>query len=440
MSFLYELLVILFMLSCTAICVAYEMGLASIPQSRIASLVRQKKHGAHEAAFMKGRMEASLAIAQLGITLAAAIAAATGGAGIVESFAPYIQHNWGISETFAKIISLIILIIPFTFFTIVFAELIPKVYAYENKERVVLRLSPSMKMVGRITHPAIALMETTCKKVIGMIQRRHGPSGIDERVQRLYELMAAASLARTAKLIGDREEKIVVSAAHLSTRPVRDIMLPASDIYMIRAESSLMDAFLNAHLDMHTRFPVCGWEYDPQTIEGYVNFKDLVVALKSAPAEATIKSITRPLTRVDEAMSLSHVLEQMMRDKTHIVIVVSSRGRVMGMVTLEDIIEQLVGEIEDEFDRVSTRIQQYGSSWIMGAGVPMTTVACTLGLDWKSKFPQGRVPTLIEWCAQTIGHSPTRGETIESDGVRVSPRKFRKKVMSEAIVNVIEKA
>jgi putative hemolysin len=440
MSFLYELIVILFMLTCTAICVAYEMALASISHPRINVLLNQKRRGANEAAFMKGRMEASLAIAQLGITLAAAIAAATGGAGIVESFSPYLHNSWGMSETISKIIALVVLIIPFTFFTIVFAELIPKVYAYEHKERVVLRLSPAMKSVGKITSPAISVMETVCKKVVRILGRRHGPSGIDERAQRLYELMSAASLARTAKLIGDREEKIVISAAHLSVRPVRDIMLPAPDIYMINAESSLMDAFLMAHLDMHTRFPVCAKGYDPQAIKGYVNFKDIVVALKSTPAEATIKAITRPITHVDEDMSLSHVLEQMMRDKTHIVIVSSKEGRVRGMVTLEDIIEQLVGEIEDEFDRASMRIQQYGSSWIVGGGVPMTKVASTLGLDWTGKFPGGRIPTLIEWCAQKMGRAPIRGEVIESDGVRVTPRKFRKKVMSEAIVTVIEKA
>lgn len=118
MSFLYELIVILFMLTCTAICVAYEMALASISQPRINVLVHQKRRGANEAAFMKGRMEASLAIAQLGITLAAAIAAATGGAGIVESFSPYLHNSWGMSETISKIIALVVLIIPFTFFTI----------------------------------------------------------------------------------------------------------------------------------------------------------------------------------------------------------------------------------------------------------------------------------------------------------------------------------
>lgn len=437
MTFIYELIVIILMLGCTAVCVAYEMGLASISRSRIAVLVGQKKRGAAEAEYMKGRMEASLAIAQLGITLAAAIAAATGGAGIVEEFAPYLHAHWGLSAVIAKIIALVVLIIPFTFVTIVFAELVPKVYALHNRDRVVLKLSPAMKLVGRLTYPAIRLMETVVKRVVGLVSGGRGAAGADRaREYGLHELLAAASLARTSKLLSDREEKIVAAAAGLSSRRVRDVMLPASEIYMIDAGSSLTDALLKAHLDMHTRFPVCAKEGDPQTISGYLNFKDIVVALKGSPADMTINGITRPISRVDEQSSLSQVLEKMMREKTHIVIVASAAGRVLGMVTLEDIIEQLVGEIEDEFDRASTRVQRYGESWIMGAGVAMTTVAATLGLDWSGRFPQGRVPTLIDWCAAVAGRPPGRGEVIERDGLRVLPRKFRRKRMSEAIVSL----
>ena len=437
MYFCYELVVIIVMLCCTAVCVAYEMALASITRSRIAVMAKHKRRGAPEAEFMKDRMEASLAIAQLGITLAAAIAAATGGAGVVEEFAPYLHSHWWVSAFLAKIIALVILILPFTFVTIVFAELVPKVYALHNRDRVVLRLSPAMKLVGRITSPAIMIMETVVKRVVGMMSKGHGSAAVQAREYGFHELMAAVSLARTSKILGDREEKIVRAAANLSVRRVREVMLPASEIYMIDAGSSLMDALLKAHLDMHTRFPVCAGGNDPQAINGYVNFKDIVVALKSSPGETTIQGITRPITQVEAQMTLSLVLEKMMRETTHIVIVSSADGRVLGMVTLEDIIEQLVGQIEDEFDRASTRIQPYGAAWVMGGGVPMTTVASTLGLDWAGKYPQGRVPTLIDWCAAASGHPPARGEIIEGDSLRVFPRKFRRKNMSEAIVNLV---
>jgi putative hemolysin len=233
--------------------------------------------------------------------------------------------------------------------------------------------------------------------------------------------------------MGEREEKIVLAAAHLSTHLVRDIMMPAQDISMIYAGSTLAQALVKAHLDMHTRFPVCMVENDPQSIQRYLNFKDIVSALSVNPSDPTIKGISRPITKVIEDLPLSKLLEMMIQEKTHIVIVASHDDRVLGMITLEDIIEELVGEIEDEFDRLPTHIHPSGAGWIMGGGVPMTAVASTAGLDWSAKF-SGRAPTLAEWCDKILNRPLHAGETVEADGLRIVPRKFRRRKLSEAIV------
>ncbi len=259
----YELAVIILMLAFNAIFAAYEMGLASISRARLAILLNEKKKGAAEAAFMKDKMEASLATIQLGITLVGAIAAATGGAGMEETFVPYLCDKLGISETLSGILAIVLLIIPLTFVIIVFGELVPKMIALNNKEVIVLRLSPIMKVLSQAIHPVVSVIEITVKKVVNLLTRwSHTEPGV--RAQWLHELRAAVSLARTSKLMGEREEKIVLSAAHLSTHLVRDIMMPAQDISMIYAGSNLSDALVKAHLDMHTRFPVCALENDPQ--------------------------------------------------------------------------------------------------------------------------------------------------------------------------------
>jgi len=434
--FYYELLVIAAMLILNAVFAAYEMGLASISKARIAFLVSEKKRGAADAAFMKERMEASLAVVQLGITLVGALAAATGGAGVQESFAPYLRAEWNLSQTTSQILAIAFLIVPLTFAIIVFAELVPKMIALNNKEWIVLKLSPPMKLLSAVTYPLVSVIELVVKKVVSIVAR-WSPEKLSGRGLWLHELRAAVSLARTSKLLGEREEKIVLSAAHLSTRPVRDIIIPAQDISMICVGDSLPEALVKAHLDMHTRFPVCMKENDPQSIEGYVNFKDIVTALRVNPSDPTIRGISRPIKKVREDVALSHLLEQMIQEKTHIVIVSSEHGAILGMVTLEDIIEELVGEIEDEFDRLPTHVHSLGSSWIMGGGVPMNTVASTVGLDWWGKFDSGRVPTLAEWCAHKAGSPLKGGETIESDNLRVVPRKFRRKKILEAAVTVI---
>ena len=431
----YELVVIGLMLFFNAVFAAYEMGLASISRARLAVLHNEKKRGAADALFMKERMEASLAIVQLGVTVVGAIAAATGGAGVQDEFAPYLHLAFGVSEASAKALALVLLIIPLTFVTVVFAELVPKMIALKNNEAVVLKLSPFMKALSRIAYPIVAVIEATLRKVVDLLT----PSGQREtsrHKQWLHELRAAVSLARTSKLLGEREEKIVLAAAHLSTRPVHDIFMPAQDISMIYVGSSLMDALVKAHLDMHTRFPVCSVENDPQSIQGYVNFKDIVAALKVNPSDPSVRGITRPIQRVVEDIPLSALLEMMIQQKTHIVIVVSQEGTVLGMVTLEDVIEELVGEIEDEFDRLPTHIHPCGATWIMGGGVPMSTVASTVGLPWPATAGAGRTPTLSEWCTQNAQPPLKGGEVIEADNLHVLPRKFRRKKVLEATVAV----
>jgi putative hemolysin len=431
--FVYELAVIAAMLVFNAIFAAYEMGLASISRARLAVLLHDRRKGAADAVFMKDRMEASLAVVQVGITVVGAVAAATGGAGVQEQFSPYLRQ-WGLSKTLADIVALAVLVVPLTFVTIVFAELVPKMIALHHNEWVVLRLSPIMRILARAAYPVVWLIEGSVKAVIRLLPH---PSRAQTGAQSqwLHELRAAVSLARASKLLGEREERIVLAAAQMLARPVRDIIIPAQDMSMIHVGSTLMEALVQAHLDMHTRFPVCMAPNDPQSVETYVNFKDIVAAMRVNPKDPSLKGISRPIKKVQEDMALSNLLEMMIQQKTHIVLVVSKEGTVLGMVTLEDVIEELVGEIEDEFDRLPVHIHPCGTAWIMGGGVPMTTAASTVGLDWSAKFAGGRVPALADWARQNAPDGLQGGEAIEKEGLRVVPRKFRRKRLSEAMVS-----
>jgi len=434
--FVYELVVILAMLAFNAVFAAYEMALASISRARLAALLHDRRKGAVDAVYMKDRMEASLAVVQVGITVVGAVAAATGGAGVQEQFSPYLQQQWGLSKTPADVVALVILVVPLTFVTIVFAELVPKMIALHNNDWVVLRLSPPMRVLSRLAYPIVWITEATVKGVVRLLPHQGGaPSGA--KSQWLHELRAAVSLARASKLLGEREEKIVLSAAQMSARPVGEIVIPAADMSMIYVGSSLMEALVQAHLDMHTRFPVCARRADPQSVETYVNFKDIVAALRVNPKDPSLKGIARPIVKVREDLPLSNLLEMMIQQRTHIVLVVSEEGTVRGMVTLEDVMEELVGEIEDEFDRLPTHIHPCGPAWIMGGGVAMTTVAATVGLDWSGKFGGGRVPALAEWVAQNAHGALQGGQAVECDGLRIVPRKFRRKRLSEAMVCAI---
>jgi len=431
MCFINEFLIIFVMIILNAVFSAYEMALASISRTKLTYLVQTKVSGAAEALFMKDRMEASLAVVQLGVTLVGAIAAAIGGAGITETLKPYFQEHLGLSKDLAEFLSLVTLIIPLSSFTIIFAELIPKIFAIKNSEWVILKLSKMMVYFSYIANPVVSLMEYIVKSAIKFIDKKkriNSPSS--DAQSSLHEFTEALSLARTSRLINAQQEKIVMSAAQLSLRPIKEIMIPVADICMIPQSSSLSDALIQAHLDMHTRFPVCAKINDPQTIEGYINFKDIIAALKINPDDPTIKGTIRPIIKFTDTTSISKVLERMILEKLHIGLIENIQKQIIGMITQEDIIEELVGEIEDEFDRLPNHIHPYGSQWLVGGAVSMSALAKTMGIGWKLEDDL----KLADWCQRQFAKPFNGGEIINGNGLQITVRKLRRKKISEAFV------
>ncbi|MBF0571107.1 MAG: HlyC/CorC family transporter [Candidatus Omnitrophica bacterium] len=435
MNLINELLIIIIMISLNAVFSAYEMALASISRTKLTYLVQTKKKGASEALFMKDRIEASLAVVQLGVTLVGSIAAAIGGAGITEALNPYFQRNLGLSKDLAEFLSLATLIVPLSSFTIIFAELIPKIFAIKNSEWVVLKLSRIMVYFSFVANPAVSSLEYIVKSAIKFIDKKKPiNSPTSDPQSSLHELTAALSLARTSRLINAQQERIVMSAAQLSLRPIKDIMIPAAEIFMIPKSSTLTEALVLAHLDMHTRFPVCEKSDDPQTIQGYINFKDIIAALKINPEDPTIKGTIRPLIKFLDTTPISKVFERMIQEKLHICLIENTQGQVIGMVTQEDIIEELVGEIEDEFDRLPNYIHPYGNQWLVGGATPMSALAKTLGINWPLTCANEEDFKLADWCQRKFANPLKGGEIISRNGFQITVRKLRRNKISEAFV------
>jgi putative hemolysin len=468
-----ELLTIALILALNGVLAAYEMALSAASHARLLALERAGVRGAAAAVFMKSRIERSLAVVQLGITLLAAVAGAFGGLSVEERLAPVLEERLGFSPAAADAIALACIVIPLSALTIVFAELVPKVLAIRHRERVCCVLSPTMKLVASVVAPVVGVFERVVKGVVGLLTRARRGEGLGARDETsLHEMTAAAALARTAKLLGAREERIVRSAALLSSRELGEIELPAADISMLGADMTLEAALVHAHLDMHTRFPVARAEGDPQTIEGYVTFKDLVALLKMTEGRPTLRAAMRPIHRLRRTLPIAAALDQMVRERTHIALVVDAADRVTGMVTLEDILEELVGDIEDEFDRLPAHVQPAGDGFIVGGGILLETLAKKTGMDLAAAGshaqaarpaaaaaeakaagaggpaagtavapPAGsttmelaRPPTLADWLVKELGRPPRGGEMIALSGLTLSVRKLRRKKLSEAFL------
>jgi putative hemolysin len=431
-----ELAVMIGMIALNSVLAAYEIALASISLSRLQVMLRERRTGAKAALFMKRNMEASLATVQLGITLVGAIAAATGGAGAEATIVPWLQGTWQMSPGMAELLAITLVVLPLTMVTIIFGELIPKVFALRNKEWVCLRMSPAMRWIAWSVGPLVWVLENTVLALMrlgGRWQARLDAQMKTESAE-LQELRASVALARTSRLIGAQEEKIILGAAALSQRPVREVMLPAVSISMLNANASIADCLVAAHLDMHTRFPVTERPGDPQSIFGYVNFKDIVAHLRLAPQEPSLRAIVRRITSLAEDTPASSALEALIKEHTHIALVRDGAGSVVGLVTLEDMIEELVGEIEDEYDRLPIHGVPSGNAWVVGGGIALGRLREMTGLDLLADLPAAEARNLNEWVLGHLGQPARGGEVVERGNVRVVVRKIRRQKVLEAQV------
>src|SRR6185436_5107889 len=143
------------------------------------------------------------------------------------------------------------------------------------------------------------------------------------------------------------------------------------EIITLNLDHSMAERLVIAHTDMHTRFPVCEKAGDRQSICGYVNFKDIVSELRLAPDQPSLRGIVRSLPDLKADFTLSTGLETMIREHTHIALVRDDSRKIVGMVTLEDIMEELIGDILDEFDRAPAHLAYGGTGWVVGGGVTL---------------------------------------------------------------------
>src|SRR3954451_4593779 len=181
-------LTILAMVLLTAVFAAYELSLASVRPGRLKLLVEQKRRGAAAALRMKENIEKSLAAAQLGMTLTAVIAAATGGASAEEKLAPLVKQWLNLPEQFADIIALICFVIPLAALTTVVGELVPKVLAIKNPEWVCVTLSPVMWAFAVVIYPAVLLFEWLTTTLVELLERLLPKRKTDDHLAGLHEL------------------------------------------------------------------------------------------------------------------------------------------------------------------------------------------------------------------------------------------------------------
>ncbi len=416
--------IIVVMLAINALFAAYELALASVSLQQIAILAEKRSTGGEAALAMKGRMEASLAVIQLGITLVGAIAAAVGGAGADEGVAPWLQGRLGVGEGVAEFFALVLVVVPLSGVMIILGELIPKSFAIKNAEWVCLKLSPPMKLFAAAVNPIVVAIEWMTKTVVGVLERNVERGRLPNEIGGLHEFLAHAKALRTTRILSPQQERVIIGAGRLSSVRVQEIVVPAHDIKLLNADDQLIEHLVRVHLDAHTRFPVTTKRGDPQGIIGYVNVKDLFFLAKTHPDNPSVREITRAMFEIPPDALIGDAFARMMSEHAHLALVRDADGVVHGMLTVEDILEEVVGDIQDEFDRLPKTLVPAGRKWIVGGGATLAQLRGVLHNPHIAPSLPDRT-TLCDWIATQVP-APRTGDTYTVDSIRVMIRKMRR--------------
>jgi CBS domain containing-hemolysin-like protein len=392
-------------------CSLLEAILLSITPLQVAELA--KRHPAASRAWQRHKSEIQRPIAVILIvnTLAHTIGATVAGA----EFERIFGHQW-----------LAVFSIGLSFAILQFTEILPKTLGVRYNTRLAPLVANPLAITVKVMAPAIYLVRLLNRPFEGSKKSSEKHGGTIE------ELMTLTSMARHSDLIGPYEENIIKRAMSMSDTPVESVMIPVDQITFLSTKQTMTDAILTAHADPHTRFPIIEGE-DKNHVLGYVNFKELIYHARTNPADPSLRGIIRPVRFVAPETASSDLLKAFVEEHVHVAIVQSADGTSLGLVTMEDLVEELVGELEDEFDRLPRMCHALsGGTWMVGGGYPVGKLQQTMGL----KLPDAEGST-SSWLIRQIGRLPAANETYETNGLEFMIRRTRRgKIFETAVKRV----
>ena len=355
---LLRVLLVVLLVAANAFFVAAEFALVSVRDTRLQQLVEARRIGARTVQKLHQRLAEVLAGVQFGVTLASLLLGWIGEPVVARMFQNVlanVPHAGVYAHTLAVVISFSLI----TYLLLILGEIVPKSVALQRAERVALAVAGPMDVFLAISRPFLYVMNRSADAVLRAFGSRQIRSGAAHSPEELKLIVAAS---RRFGLIPAFEEEIIAHALELGEVTVREVMVPRPNIFSLPADLTLDEALARVVEEQHSRIPVYDRQRGPEHIIGVLYSKDLMrwmrlrLSLSPNPSTATriakmqISQIMRNVLVVPETKVLLDLLTEFKVRKRHLAVVVDEFGSTAGVVTVEDVLEQLVGEIEDEFD------------------------------------------------------------------------------------------
>jgi CBS domain containing-hemolysin-like protein len=382
--------------------VAAEFALVKVRPTQIEPYVTDGLRRAKVARHMIRHLDAYLSATQLGITLASLALGWIGQPAFAWIVEPVVRPLAGDDPQIIHSASLTVAFLTITILHIVLGELAPKSIAIRKSEGTTLLVALPLFVFYKITYPAIWLLNHTANallKLIGIAPVSESELGHDEE-----ELRLLLSSSRESQLSTQKRE-LLDNIFELSHRVARQIMVPRQDVVYLSTTRSLADNLRTARRSGHTRFPLC--EGDLDHVIGLIHIKDIF--RRDRPL-AALTDVARPIAFVPETLELDRLLKRMRTERFHMAAVLDEYGGVSGVVTLETVIEEIVGSIEDEFDVEKPELLAQGEGvYEVSGGMLVEDLEEALDVEFSERDED----TIGGVVLSELGRNPAEGDRVE---------------------------
>ncbi|KOP82816.1 hemolysin family protein [Cytobacillus solani] len=345
---LFNVLLIILLIALTAFFVAVEFAIVKVRRSRIEQLMAEGKKGAFSARKVVTRLDEYLSACQLGITVTALGLGWLGEPTVEKLFHPLLAA-FQMSETITHFISFLLSFVLVTFIHVVIGELAPKSIAIQKAEEITLLFAKPIIIFYKIMYPFIWLLNSSARLLVGLFGVK--PASEHELAHSEEELRILLAESYKSGEINHNEWTYVNNIFEFDERIAKEIMVPRTEMSCISVHDSIQEIVQKLKTESYTRYPVV--EEDKDHIIGMINIKMLLTATflkKGSDQDWNIKTFIQPIGQVIESIPIHDLLIKMQKEGTHMAILIDEYGGTSGLVTVEDIIEEIVGDVRDEFD------------------------------------------------------------------------------------------
>jgi len=400
-------LVLLF-IGVAGVFVAAEIALISLRESQIRQLEGKSKRGDRVVALTRNPNR-FLAAAQVGITFLGFLSAAFGAERLGEYVSPVFEE-WGLSKTVSETLALISITIVIAYISLVFGELVPKRLALYRTEIIALAVAPTIDLTAKIFRPAIWLLSKSTDTVVKIfgLSAKEIRSEISEA--ELVDLVSGHTS------LSEEEREIVEEVFAAGDLQLHEIMVPRIEVDFMDVGLSITDAISVAIERSHSRYPVTRGSTDE--VIGFLHVRDLLNPKVNSSAGETILDLVRPVLNLPGTKGVLPALAEMRSKRSHIAVVLDEYGGTDGIVTLEDLVECLIGDIHDEYDSENTEVtpQARTGEFEIDSLISLEDLYDETGIV----LPEGPYETVGGLVMDHLGRIPEPHDVINLNKVRIT--------------------